>query len=184
MRTGYDVTKEIPAFYLAETDTEKLAAVFQYGIDNMRADIAKCLDQISYETAEEQTLDAMLFEAGWILELDLTELQKRKLLKVVRSLNLRKGTPAGHIWAALTILGLTITIEQPRRSAWRLGVAGRTALGDSGNPGECILSASEHLWFFRVHAGSGITTQQEAFLTALITYMIVAPEDFVIIKDL
>ena len=175
---GYKIRRndDVPAFYFEEEDTRKFLEILEYGTDNLRADIAKLLESVNYEKAEEQYLDLMLQEIGWIVDLELDITLKRKALKIAQDMYGKKGLHSGLIEAVQTLVGLTITIDNPADDAIIIEVRWRIPFNRIMGP--------EGLLLFTIHAPTTTTAAEEVMIEKIADFMKWAPSMYTIVKDL
>lgn len=186
--TGYKIrgNVDVPAFYLEEEDTAKLLEVFEYGLDNFRSDVLSMLDQTNYEKADEEYIDLMLREVGWLKNFALTLAQKRLLVKTIQDMYQSKGLWDELIAWVDTLIGIMITIEGAAEDCIIIGL--RWELPDVGDgvgppPGNMIYGP-ENLLDYIIHAPVATTAEQELLLSNLATFHQWAVSAFTIVKDL
>jgi len=97
--------------------------IAQEGQDLLITDIDEFWDVWNIDTANDPTVDLMLYDVGnpfWAL--DLTAGQKRKLVDLLPYIYEQKGLPDGLTSTILALLEIPVTIVSYTAQSWRLGV--------------------------------------------------------------
>ena len=157
-----DVTRELEAFGNAIQDSIDLSLCL---IDEW----GKIRDP---DRAPVQFLDAMLEDLGNPFDFDLTETEKRKLVRVLVDLYKLKGTGKGIIAAVRILLGVEIAINALGSEGWILGVdeLGLATLGPSSQFAR---------YSFEITSVEVLTTEQESAIAKIANYMKTAREHLV-----
>lgn len=146
-------------------DLRKFIACFQDVDDLLLYDIDRFAEILDPDFAEEQYLDAMLQDLGNPFRFDLSESDKRRLLRVLVLMYRQKGTERGVKNVVRFFLGLECDVIPFTEDGWLIGVS---LLGESTilNPG-----SSWSLYAFDVEVYVTLTDEQRARLRALVEYM-------------
>lgn len=126
-------------------------------------------DILDPDIAPEPFLDAMLCDLGYPFSFVLTEVDKRRLVKLLRAIYEQKGTDPGIINAIRLFLGIEVTISSPFGS---FGYLGEMALDV-----DFILVSSQlsDLYTFIVNVPQTLTPEQESRMNSIIDFMKRAP---------
>lgn len=112
-----DFLKRIPAIYTGG-ESEKLLEA----IEKHRAEIEKRIDGMRYyfdpDRCPPEQLDKLLRLKGWNLQLDLTERQKRRLVKMVTTIQRMSGTTRGMINALRYLIGVDVQFREYLKMRW------------------------------------------------------------------
>ena len=146
-------------------DLRKFIACFQDVVDLLLYDIDRFAEILDPDFAEEQYLDAMLQDLGNPFEFELSEADKRRLLRVLVLMYLQKGTERGVKNVVRFFLGLECDVVPWVEDSWLIGVH---LLGESAILGP---STSWALYAFDVEVYVDLTDEQRTRLRALVNYM-------------
>lgn len=112
-----DFLKQLPALYKGGENAKLLEA-----IEKHRAEIEKRIDGLRYyfdpDRCPPEQLDKLLRLKGWNLQLDLTERQKRRLVKMVTTIQDLSGTTRGMINALRYLLGVEVEFREYLKIRW------------------------------------------------------------------
>lgn len=134
--------------------------------DQLLADIDAWADILDLDKADEQYLDAMLFDLGNPFDFDLFEIEKRRLLRVLVDIYRQKGTVPGIVNAVRFFLGLTVTIF----TYWHEEtlILGESELGVDWSLGP---GTPWGYYAFEIQSAIALTDEQRARILAIADYM-------------
>jgi len=152
------------------------------------------------DVAPERYLDAMLADLGNPFAFDLSEIDKRRLIRVLTDIYKEKGTAQGIIDVVRFFLGLDVTIETYNGLGWELAHSDSPTLdGQSpgSGPGDELSSAETEpadaaelgpgdrrlLYSFEIHSAVSLTDEQRARITQIAELMKPAHEHLVRIVE-
>lgn len=104
-------------------DLYKFTAVLQEVFDLLLCDIDRWTEILDVDVAAERYLDQMLIALGNPFAFDLTEADKRRLIRVLVSIYKSKGTKPGIISVVRFFLGIEVEIVAFLSEGWILGVS-------------------------------------------------------------
>lgn len=114
----------------ATRDLKRLCNCVQEVLDVVMYDIDHFTDQFDPDFATDEQISLMLYDMGnpfeWT-DLDLSENQRRKLLRLLVDIYKTKGTPSGIEDAIFLLLGIPCQVVSYSAVGWRLGI---DALGE------------------------------------------------------
>jgi phage tail-like protein len=178
----------IPAMNLAEDtsgDLRMFLAVLQEVTNVLLYDIDEWAKIIDPDQAPERFVDAMLASLGNPFTFDLSEVDKRRLLRVLVRLYQLKGTRWGVIDAVHFFLGIEVEVETYTGTGWELTEEGADpAIGDELSDLEDSDDVPElgpdrrGLYSFRVESEINFTVEQREQVRLLAEYMKVAHEHY------
>lgn len=154
-------------------ELEAVSNVFQDTIDLLLTLIDEWTEIVDVDTAPEPFLDAMLVDLGNPFDFDLSEIDKRRLLRVLLDIYQQKGTAVGIVNVVRFFLGLEVTVDVYNRTGWLLGVS------ELGIDTIIAPSSQRALYSFVIRTAGPITPEQETRIRDLATYMKVAHEHLV-----
>jgi len=88
----FDLKKYVPEFLLTDTNVELYIEILEEVICQAYTDFLRLREQSNLFERDEVYLWNYILERGWTLDLDLTEIQKRKLLQFLPIINKTRGT--------------------------------------------------------------------------------------------
>lgn len=155
----------------AQQELNVFMAVFQDVLNLLLVSIDKWSNIIDLDLAPEVFLDAMLMDLGNpFTEFDLTEIDKRRLLRVLVAIYKLKGTGVGIINVVRFFLGIEVTIDVINAyEGWELTEEGADAsignelsdiVEDSPDPAE-FGPGTDLVYSFIVHSPYVILTDEE-----------------------
>lgn len=147
-------------------DLKKFIAVFQEVTDLLLCDIDSWGEILDPDFAPERFVDAMLADLGNPFSFDLSEIDKRRLVRVLVPLYQLKGTDPGIINAVRFFLGLEVEIVVPAfDDTWILGV-------DEIGVGSWLGTSNLHdRLSFYVKSGITLTDDQRSKITSIVIFM-------------
>jgi phage tail-like protein len=105
-------------------DLKKFVACLQEVTDLLLCDIDHWVDILDPDIAPERYIDAMLADLGNPFNFDLSDVDKRRLIRVLVPIYQQKGTDPGIINAIRFFVGVEVTISVPAfDGVWDLGVS-------------------------------------------------------------
>jgi phage tail-like protein len=147
-------------------DLKKFVACLQEVTDLLLCDIDHWVDILDPDIAPERYVDAMLADLGNPFAFDLSDVDKRRLIRVLVPIYQQKGTDPGIINAIRFFVGVEVTISVPAfDGVWDLGIS---ELGAG-----TWLSTSDlgsRLSFYVV-SPVVLTDAQRAQITSIVRYM-------------
>lgn len=166
------IKNDIPQHYLENEDTKTFIQVIQDAQDEMYSEINDLINIIDYEKAEEKFLDLMLLETGWNIDIPLTTLVKRKMIKVADELFSIKGTKEGLIKGPKYLMDLDVELF-PFNDGFRLNA---NSLGVS-----TILGHTDSDYYFAI-VSKMLSTEDMDTLKKIIDFMRWAPTFYDVIQ--
>lgn len=157
-------------------DTEKLLACFQDVVDLLFYDVDLARWLYDVDRAPMDSINLLLEQFGNPFKLDLTDLQKRKLLRNLIAMYRQKGTEVGIINAIYFFMGVTVTITKPLARSWRLGY---DKLGFTTRLGPSDSAARFTFW---VNCPVSLTTAERKTMNDVIRLMKAAHEHHLILE--
>lgn len=150
-----DITQELEAFALSIQDV----------IDLLLCLIDTWTDILDVDKAPEAYLDAMLCDLGNPFDFDLTENDKRRLIRILVDIYKQKGTAIGIQNVIRFFLGLEVVINSFGSEGWTIGVdeLGETTILGPGS--------QFNLYAFEILVPVTITAEQESRIRELAEYM-------------
>lgn len=145
----FNLIEFIPQINRTEDVTEDLlrfVSIIQEVTNLLLCLIDKWIEILDPDTAPEDFLDAMLCDLGNPFDFVLTEIDKRRLLRLLVDIYKQKGTASGIINVVNFFLGVVVTIDVYNGEGWVLESADNpTADGQSppAGPGQELSSAAE-----------------------------------------
>lgn len=126
-------------------------------------------DLLDPDAAPEPFLDAMLLDLGYPFSFDLEEVDKRRLIKILRAMYQQKGTDRGIINAIRFFLGVEAVITTPYLTG---GFLGTSTLG-----GTFILTTSvvADLYTFVINVPRALVGDEEQRINEIADFMKRAP---------
>lgn len=158
-------------------DLRRFILCLQDVVDLLLWEIDRFAEILDPDFAEEQYLDAMLLDLGNPFKFELSEIDKRRLLRVLVPLYRQKGTARGVANAVRFFLGIEATCLPWNADIWELGVS---ELGDDTLLGP---SGSWALYAFDVSTNLVLTDEIRTRLRILVNYMKPAHTHFVNIVE-
>jgi phage tail-like protein len=188
----------------ATQDLAKFVAVFQEVTHCILCEIDRFADIIDLDFAPEGFLDAMLCDLGNPFDfVDLSENEKRRLLRVLVDIYKQKGTEVGIINAISFLLGVTVTLDVFNGLGFELAEATNPTLdgtsppagpgGELGVDAELGPGTQFELYSFEVNSPTVLTDEQRTRIEDIVNLMkpahchlvrIVEPSDTVVIDHL
>lgn len=169
---SYDYMAWIPGINTSDDKSGELEAFV-----GCLQEVGECLlyeadawpDILDPDLAPEPFLDAMLCDLGYPFSFVLTEVDKRRLVKVLRAMYEQKGTDEGIVNAIRLFMGIEVVITNPFVS---FGYLGTMLLGV-----DFALTSSElaDLYTFIVNVPTVITTDEAKRMNQIIDFMKRAP---------
>jgi phage tail-like protein len=108
----------------ASHDAERFSNCIQEILDLLLYDVDRFTDQIDPDRATDEQIDLMLYDMGnpfvWS-DLDLSAIQRRKLLRYLVEIYKLKGTGIGIERTLYFLPGVVATVEDYLHEGWRLG---------------------------------------------------------------
>lgn len=172
----------IPAVNRGEDVTDELRgmlAIIQEVANLLLYEVDKWVDIIDLDRAPEAFLDAMLADLGNPFEFELSEIDKRRLLRILVDIYQAKGTGAGIVNAIRFFLGIETWIEIFTGDGWILSSSLAPQTGNqlsswreiAPNPGR-LSPGQRGLYSFRIHADNDVLTDEERErITEIAEYM-------------
>lgn len=168
----YDYLSWIPDKNIAEDTSGELTAFIACLQEVGELLLYECdawPDILDPDIAPEPFLDAMLCDLGYPFSFVLSEVDKRRLVKLLRAMYEQKGTDEGIINAIRFFMGIEVTITSPFGS---LGYLGEMALDVDFT---LVSSALADLYTFIVNVPSQLTETEETRMNQIIDFMKRAP---------
>ncbi len=156
-------------------DLARFVGVFQEVLELLLADVDRWTEILDVDVAESRYLDHMLYQLGNPFTFELTDDDKRRLIRVLVAMYQQKGTAAGIINTIRFFLGLeveVVALAAPDQ-VWELDE-------DELDEGT-ILAGNDRRFFysFEVESAVVLTEVQRERIRAIVDYMKVAHEHFV-----
>lgn len=178
----------IPTMNFGEDSTGDLRlflAIIQEVTNVLLCDIDEWSNILDPDIAPAEFVDAMLADLGNPFTFDITETDKRRLLRVLVELYQLKGTAPGVIAAIQFFTGITVTIERYVGTGWELTQTGADpSIGDElsdladGDPPATLGPDRAGLYSFRAISPVELTDEQRETIQILAEYMKAAHEHF------
>jgi phage tail-like protein len=146
----------------ASHDLERFARCIDETMQLLTYTVDRFPDQYDPDLASDATIDAMLYDCGnpfdWV-DLDLTPIQRRKLLRLLVPIYRMKGTARGLEDVVYLLLGEVVTVVEHLGTGWELGtdelgVGGIAELFSA--PGPFDLSAGDRSLTLSLDGGASI----------------------------
>lgn len=183
------LTDFLPALNVGEDHTGDLRmfmGVLQEVTNLLISDIDEWARILDPDLAPERFVDAMLEDLGNPFSFDLSDVDKRRLLRILVRLYQLKGTRWGVIDSILFFLGISVTVQTYAGTGWEL-----TAEGADPDVGDELSSGSEDsddpavlgpdrrgIYSFRVVSPADLTSEQRDQIRILAEYMMVGHEHY------
>jgi phage tail-like protein len=165
----FDLWKMLPEINRRKDVTGELRAFIkclQEIVDLLLIDVDAWTDILDPDVAPEAFLDAILADLGNPFDFDLSETDRRRLVRVLLPMYRQKGTAAGIINAVRFFLGIAITITCPLdEETW---VLGESELGETTflGPGDAW-----SLYSFVIYSPVVLTDEQRRQIREIAEYM-------------
>ncbi len=160
-------------------DLRRFLSLLQEPLDLVLADVDRWTEILDVDLAEERYLDQMLYQLGNPFSFELSEENKRRLIRVLVPMYRQKGTSIGIVNTIRFFLGLEVEVRALAAPAqvWNLG---EDMLGD-----ETFLASSNRRMFYTFEVVSEVvlTEAQRERIRAVVDYMKVAHEHFVALVE-
>jgi len=167
-RRHFELYQLLPAINRREDETgdlRRFLACLQEVTDLLLADVDRFADLLDPDRAPEGFIDLMLLDLGNPFPLDLSLVDKRRLLNVLLGIYREKGTGAGIKNAIRFFLGLEVELVTYTGEAL---VLGESLLGEDWVLGPAGSFAS---YAFEVLAPRALTTEERRRVRAIVDYM-------------
>ena len=155
-------------------DLLRFTGALQEVLDLLLCEIDRWTDILDPDIAEEQFLDCMLRDLGNPFGFDLTETDKRRLIRILVSIYKQKGTAPGIVNVVRFFLGLEVVVNAFSEEGWDLGIdeLGGPGVGEVGIP-PIILGpgTSFGLYSFEIVAAVILTQEERDRITEIANYM-------------
>lgn len=178
---SFQLIDMLPDVNVNEDDTDdlkKFVGCYQETTDLLLCDVDHWTDILDPDIAPERFVDVMLRDLGNPFTFDLSDVDKRRLIRVLVPIYQQKGTDPGIINAVRFFIGIEVSIYVPSfDSVWTLGVSelgSGTWLGSS--------SLRDRLSFYIVSPISLTQTQRDQ-ITSIVNYMKDARTHFLGIQE-
>ncbi len=158
----------------ASGDLRRFVGVLQEVLDLILCEVDRWTDIIDPDKAAEQFLDCMLIDLGNPFDFDLTEADKRRLIRILVSIYKQKGTAVGIVNVVRFFLGVEVVVNAFSEEGWDLGFdeLGGPGAGEEGIP-PIILGpgTSFTLYSFEIISPVVLTQEQRDRITDIANYM-------------
>lgn len=176
----------VPRMSLIEDKSDSLKlflGVLQDTNNLLLYSIDQWADSLDPDTAPMDAIDAMLVDLGNPFTFEMSDVQKRKLVKTLVLMYQLKGTAPGIERVVRFFLGIEVSIETFVGRGWRLGYHQLSRRGQPASNPAIIGPHRRALYSFRVLTSRILTDIQRAIITAIAQYMRCAHEHLVGIRD-
>jgi phage tail-like protein len=143
----WDLWRFVPRKIRTRDDTKDLRRLincWQELVNLMLREVDRMTDIFDPDLCDDATIEAMLYDLGnpfdWT-DLELTALQRRKLVRYLVPIYKLKGTAAGIESVVLFLLGKIVHVRDYLHTGWRLGIS---RLGDGG--GIALIKGEQAAW--------------------------------------
>jgi len=167
-RRSFDLYQLLPAMNRREDETgdlRRFLSCLQEVTDLLLADVDRFTDILDPDIAPEAFVDRMLLDLGNPFPLDLSLVDKRRLLNVLLGMYREKGTGAGIKNAIRFFLGLEVELVAYTGEAF---VLGESLLGEDWVLGP---SGAFAAYAFEVIAPRALGTEERRRVRAIVDYM-------------
>ncbi len=150
-------------------DLDRWINVLQEPFELLLFIIDRFQELLDPDIAPEPVLDAMLLDLGYPFSFDLDEVDKRRLIKILRAMYQQKGTDRGIINAIRFFLGIETVITTPYLTGGYLGIS---TIG-----GTLILSSSllSNLYTLVINVPRALVGDEERRINEIADFMKRAP---------
>jgi phage tail-like protein len=143
----WDLWRFVPRKIRTRDDTKDLRRLincWQELVNLMLREVDRMTDIFDPDLCDDATIEAMLYDLGnpfvWT-DLELTALQRRKLVRYLVPIYKLKGTAVGIESVVLFLLGKIVHVRDYLHTGWRLGIS---RLGDGG--GIALIKGEQAAW--------------------------------------
>ena len=181
-----DLKKEVPDYVLREPDQVSMLEVFNEGANQMCEDIELIGDAHDFDRAESKFLDLMLLEVAWTVDIDLTDNQKRIIIKFHQTFFDQAGTNQGIQFAIRKIFGILCNVTNATGSGSNQFIVeddsdeDRNFLGASFDN---VLGDTSKLFSFVVDIET-VTAQIESDIRKVVNFLRWAPSEYTVAQIL
>lgn len=175
-RTGaeYDIRQEWPEQFLTQ-DMDAVLEEVNKIIKELRQNVVDFINLIDANLIREDLIDAAVFDKGFDVAVDFPEIplsiqDKRKLIFLAVEIYRSKGTGPGMVNVVFLLLQKVIEFDFLNTTSWKLGVNGRSELGETTR---LRTNQDKNRWVysFNVRAIDPVTPEEKKHIISIINYM-------------
>ncbi len=155
-------------------DLVRFTGVLQEVLDLILCEVDRWTDILDPDKAAEAFLDCMLIDLGNPFDFDLSETDKRRLIRILVSIYKQKGTGVGIVNVVRFFIGIEVVVNAFSEEGWDLGIdeLNGPGVGEDGIP-PIILGpgTSFALYSFEIISPIALTQEQRDRITDIANYM-------------
>lgn len=159
----------------ASGDLRRFVGILQEVLDLLLCEIDRWTDILDPDIAEEQFLDCMLADLGNPFTFDLSEIDKRRLIRILVSIYKQKGTAVGVVNVIRFFLGIEVVVNAFSEEGWDLGIDelnGDLGIGEEGIPPIILGPGTSFLLFsFEIVSPIALTDEERDRITDIANFM-------------